>query len=64
MLALKSMCLKLLQDTKDQYSMCLSDAGAVKDLSPERENAHIPRVFSLSLGTTDYNVSALSNASA
>lgn len=42
--------------------MYVSDAGAVKDLSPELENAYGPIVFSPSLSLTDYSVSVFLNA--
>lgn len=62
MLALKSACLRFLQNVKAPSSIRFSDAGTVKDLSPERANAYDPRVSSPSLGLTDYNILFQSNA--
>ena len=63
MLALKSACLRFSQPEKALYSIRFSDAGAVKDLSPELENAYGPRTSSPSLGLTDCNAFILQKAS-
>ena len=63
MLALKSACFRFLQYAKASSSIRLNDAGAVKDLSPELENAYGPRTSSPSLGLTDYNAFLFQKAS-
>ena len=62
MFALRSTCFRFLQHAKAPSPICFSDAGAMKDLSPDLRNAHFPRISNPSLGRTDYNVILLSNA--